>query len=72
MSSARVILVKSAVMRPKGEGCSISEVLRPIEFTLLCKHRWGNVLRVLLQVGEASRLTESVLLFRRRIVQCHT
>lgn len=62
-----IMVLKALLMRAECES-PIAKVLRPIEITRLVKYRMGYVLRVLLERGEATRLTECELLLGHWVV----
>ena len=67
---ARVMVLKPLLMGPEGES-PIGKVLGPVKVTGLVEHRVADVLCVLLERGEATRLAERKLLLGDRIVQSH-
>ena len=61
MFRTHIMVLKALLMRTECER-PIAKVLGPIEIARFVKYRMGYVLRVLLERGEATRLTECELL----------
>ena len=66
---ARVVLIEAFLVGTKGERWRIGKVFGLVKVTRLVEHAVADVLRVLLQAGEATRFAEGELLLRDRHVQ---